>query len=259
MKGTVHFQVAERIGTATLDYPEKRNALTPAMLLQLADELPAMARDGARVLVMRGAGKVFCGGYDIAALLAHGAGADYAEEAHPLMRALGAVERFPGPTVAALDGHVVGGGCLLAMTCDLRYAAAGIKWSIPATRLGVVYPEQGVRRLVALVGLGRALEILLEADPVDAATGLSWGLYNAVDPPEIYEERLARRVDRLSRRAPLAVEGIHEMVRRAVLPALSKEVAVVFEELTARALHSEDNREGMAALRDHREPEFRGR
>ncbi len=258
MTGTVHFEVAGAIGTATLDHPQKRNALTPAMLQALADELPAMAADGARVLVLRGEGKVFCGGYDIAALAAHGRGADYAEEAHPLMRALDAVERFPGPTVAALDGHVIGGGCLLAMTCDLRYAADGIEWSIPATRLGVVYPEQGVRRLVALVGLGRALEVMLDAEPLDATTAAAWGLYNAVDPADEFEARLAERVASLSQRAPLAVQGVHEIVRRAVLPALDAEVAGVFAALTAAALQSEDHREGIAALAEKRAPRFEG-
>lgn len=246
------------VGTATLDHPEKRNALTEPMLGELAEGIRGLAEDGARVLVIRGADRTFCGGYDFTQLSACGDGAGYAEGAHPLMMALDAIEAFAGPTVAAINGHVVGGGCLLAMSCDLRYAVDGAKWSIPATRLGVVYPERGIRRLVALIGLGRAMEVLLVADPIEAATALRWGLVNAVDSPAEFDSRVADRLAELARRAPLAVQGVHEVVRRAVLPALDARTHAALDALTEAALLSEDVAEGLAALASKRAPEFKG-
>ena len=260
MTGTVHLDLDGAVGRVTLDHPDKGNSLTEEMMLSLAEGVPTLADGGARVLVIRGHGKVFCGGYDLSRMPTAGRGRPaYTAGGHPLMRALDAVEAFPGPTVAALAGHAIGGGCLLASVCDLRYATEGVKWSIPAAKLGVVYPERGVRRLVALVGLGRALELLLVAEPLPADRALAWGLFNGVDPPDSYDARLEERLDDLARRAPLAVEGVHEAVRQAVLPALDGQVRAALDAMVQRALDSEDVGEGLAALAERRPPEFQGR
>ncbi len=259
MTGQVHFECDDRIGTATLDNPRRRNALTEEMLADIADNLPQLAAQGARALVIRGDERSFCGGYDLTRLPSCGDGASYADGGHPLMRALDAIENFPGSTVAALGGHAVGGGCLLAMSCDLRYARDGVRWSIPATRLGVVYPERGVRRLVATVGLGRAQQVLLLADSVGTEEGLAWGLYNGVFPGGEFDTSVQEIAARLGRRAPLAVNGLHAIVQRAVLPSLAPETQHLIDELTEAALASEDMKEGLAALLQKRRPEFNGR
>ncbi len=229
------------------------------MLTRIADGIPRLYDDGARVLVLRGAARTFCGGYDFTQLARCGDGAGYAEGEHPLMRALDAIEAFGGVTVAAINGHVVGGGCLLAMSCDLRHAVEGAKWAIPAAKLGVVYPERGVRRLVALVGLGRAMEVLLAGEPVEARQALDWGLYNSLTSREGFDLELDDRVAALASRAPLAVQGIHAIVQRAVLPALDEPTQAAVDRLTEAALNSEDVTEGLAALTEKRAPEFVGR
>ena len=259
MPGNVHLSRQRRIATAVLDHPERRNALTEQMLVELAEGIPRLEADGARVLILRGEGRVFCGGYDFTRLASSGAGAGYAEGEHPLMRALDAIEAFGGVTVAAINGHVVGGGCLLAMSCDQRFAVEGARWSIPAAKLGVVYPERGVRRLVALIGLGRAMDVLLMGDPLEARQALQWGLYNTVTSAEGFDLELDTRVGALSRRAPLAVQGIHEIVQRAVLPALDGATHALIDGLTEAALSSDDVAEGLAALAQKRTPEFVGR
>ncbi|MDP7115234.1 MAG: enoyl-CoA hydratase/isomerase family protein [Myxococcota bacterium] len=259
MTATVQLDLDGPIARVTLDHPERGNALTEEMLESMVSGIPALAEGGARALVIRGRGNAFCGGYDLTRMPTGGKGAAYSEGQHPMMLALDALEGFPGPTVAALDGHAIGGGCLLASVCDLRFAAEGIRWSIPAARLGVVYPERGLRRLVALVGLGRTMEMLLLAEPLDASTGLAWGLYNGVEPPDTFDEQLEHRLAQLARRAPLAVDGIHETLRRAVLPPLDEATLRALNALVERALRSEDVNEGLAARRARRQPEFRGR
>jgi enoyl-CoA hydratase/carnithine racemase len=259
MPGHLHLSLQRRIATAVLDHPERRNALTEEMLLALAEGIPRLEADGARVLVLRGEGRVFCGGYDTSRLASCGEGAGYAEGEHPLMRALDAIEAFGGVTVAAVNGHVVGGGCLLAMSCDLRHAVEGAKWSIPATKLGVVYPERGVRRLVALIGLGRAMEVLLVGEPLEAREALQWGLYNTVTSVEGFDLELTPRLEALTQRAPLAVRGIHEIVQQTVLPGLDDATRELFDGLTEAALGSDDVAEGLAALAQKRAPEFVGR
>jgi enoyl-CoA hydratase/carnithine racemase len=259
MPANVHLSLQRRIATAVLDHPERRNALTEEMLVTLAEGIPRLEAQGARVLVLRGEGRVFCGGYDFTRLASCGAGAGYAEGEHPLMRALDAIEAFGGVTVAAINGHAVGGGCLLATSCDLRHAAEGAKWSIPAAKLGVVYPERGVRRLVALVGLGRAMDVLLTGDPLEPRQALEWGLYNTVTSVEAFDRELERRTEALSRRAPLAVQGIHEIIRRTVLAVPDEASRRFIDGLTEAALSSEDVAEGLAALAQKRSPEFVGR
>ncbi len=259
MTATVHLELDGAIARVTLDHPGRGNALTEEMLEAMATGIPALAGRGARALVIRGQGTSFCGGYDLGRIAGAAAGPAYVDGEHPMMRALDALECFPGPTVAALDGHAIGGGCLLASVCDLRYAAEGIRWSIPATRLGVVYPERGLRRLVALVGLGRTMEMLLVADPLTPEVGLAWGLYNGVAPVETFDDRLEARLADLALRAPLAVDGVHQTLRRAVLPPLEDRARRALDTLVERALQSEDVDEGLAALRERRAPEFRGR
>ncbi|MCK6526725.1 enoyl-CoA hydratase-related protein [Myxococcota bacterium] len=263
--------VEERGGVAvlTLDRPARRNALTPSMLAALVAAVEGAGRAGARVLVLRGAGRAaFCAGLDHGELgLAvrsgegegTGAGGVVADPTGPLAAALRALDEFHGPTLALLNGHVVGGGGLLALACDLRYAHPGVEFTVPASRLGLVYPLEGIRKLVALVGPGRALEVLYTAEPLGAEEAARSGLYNRLFPEDSLGDEVMALAGRIASRAPLALAGTRRVVSR--LLALGRDPAVEAEAdgLFRASLLSADAGEGIRALIERRDPRFEGR
>lgn len=254
----------EHAATLLIDNPQRGNALTPAMMSDARDLLSGLAgavREGDRVgaLIVRGAGeRAFCAGYDLASL---------AEEtrARPglvipeLLELVEVLVTFPSPTIAALNGHAIGGGALLASLCDLRYARRGVRFRIPTTRIGIVYPLPGLRRLVALLGFGRAAEVLLLADDVLDEQGLAWGLYqDLTDSMSDLEDRVEGVAQDLSRRAPLAIRGTLDVLRGGAGGLEPASVAELHAGWVAQCVASDDLAEGLAAARDRREPVFKG-
>jgi len=230
------------------------------MLTELVESIGRASAEGARVLVLRGAGEeAFCAGLDLGDLreaLAEGAVPD---GTGPLSAAVKALDDFPGPTLALLNGHAVGGGCLLALACDLRYAHPSVQFTIPATRLGIVVPLAGVRKLVALLGPGRALELIYTADPLGAEEGARAGLYNRVIPRDRLETEVLALAERVAARAPFALAGTRHLVNRLLAsgrgPGTEIEAGLIF----ATSVGSADAREGLSALVERREPRFEGR
>src|SRR3954465_16065657 len=174
---------AEHVARFTIDNQAKRNALDRELLDALARVL---AEVDARCLLLTGAGSMFSAGYDIGDLPADRAPTEplaaEAEDvvAHPFEAALAALDAFPFPSVAALNGHAIGGGLELAVACDLRVAAGSAKLGMPPARLGLVYSHTGLRRFIDAIGAPRTRELFFTARNVDAATALDWGLVNRV-------------------------------------------------------------------------------
>jgi enoyl-CoA hydratase/carnithine racemase len=167
------------IATLVITNPAKRNAMTAAMWRALPSLLDAPAKDpSVRVLILAGAEGTFCAGADIteAAAIARAGDASLAVEAE---RALAA---FPKPTIAQIDGFCVGGGCQLAVACDLRFAAHDSRFGVTPAKLGIVYPPSTTRRLASLVGPSRAKLLLYTADLIDAEAAERMGLVDAVFP-----------------------------------------------------------------------------
>ena len=261
---TIHSEVQGEVARFVIDNPDKGNALSPAMMVDLAAGLRAAAADGVRVAVVRGAGeRVFCSGYDLTELPTGarlGPDEDSWEGRFPeLTDLVRAVESFPVPLIAQINGHAVGGGALLVSMCDLRLAREGVRFQIPASRLGVLYPLEGIRRTVALLGLGRATQVLLLADSVSTEQGLAWGLYQEV----VSVEQLAARVDELSQqltqRAPLSVQGLVAVTRALAAGEPAGKLLELQHRWATRCLGSEDLTEGVAALLQRRPPRFEGR
>ncbi len=164
--------------TLTLDRPDKANALTREMLVDLADAVEDAARAGDRVLVLTGTGKVFSAGADLDAARA-GLATDPVWE-----RLSTAIAAFPGLTIAALNGTLAGGACGMALACDLRIAVPGAKVFYPVMRLGYLPQPSDPTRLTALVGPARAKMLLMSGLKVPADEALTWGLIDRIVPPE---------------------------------------------------------------------------
>lgn len=247
--------------TLLIDNPSRGNAMTPSMMAAATDLIADLgSRHEGRPcsLVLQGAGdRAFSAGYDLGSL------ADETRERPNLVipELIGMVDAllaFPGPTIAALNGHAIGGGALLATLCDLRLTRMGVRFRIPTTRIGILYPLAGLRRLVSLVGLGTAARILMLGDDVTPDEGRAWQLYQWVEEDRgALDARVARVTTDLARRAPLALQGTARMLR-ALTADVPDAVARLHAEWLARCVASSDLAEGLAAARERRAPQFGG-
>ncbi|MEE8369318.1 MAG: enoyl-CoA hydratase-related protein [Dehalococcoidia bacterium] len=246
------------IAHLALKRPEKQNAIDGAMLRELADACQSLAEDEAvRVVVVSGEGPVFSRGWDWEAL----AGDDLlpaAGRGGMVSDPFGCLAEMSRPVVCALTGDALSAGLELALACDVRIAAEGAEFGLPETAMGMVPMGGGSQRLARLVGRGKALEMILTAEPIDAAEALRVGLVNAVLPREkvvAEAEEIARRV---AERGPLAVRYAKEAVLRGMEMPL--EQGLRYEtDLTVIIQTTEDRAEGVRAFLEKRKPEFRGR
>jgi len=244
-----------------IDNEAKRNALDFRALDELGDACAAAGRDGVRCLVLRGAGEdAFSSGFDLAELDLRSTRGERPDEA--VERAADALEAVPCPTVAYLNGSAFGGGFELAATCDLRVAREDVSLGLPPAKLGVVYPEGGLRRFLALVGAARTRELFFTGRPIRADVALSWGLVNRLVQAEGAEAAAMALAEEIALNAPLAVHGMKRILRlleatqvRGLTPEQMEEIG----DLRRRAFESEDIREGRLAFQERRPPRFSGR
>jgi len=245
--------------TLTLNRPERRNAIDPELRDALAAALDAAATDPAvRGVVLTGAGGAFCAGGDLARFdELHDARA-YRHVAHRLTDLVESVERLEKPVVAAIDGVVTGAGLALALACDWRIGAPSARILFREGRVGLVPTHGGLTRLVKLLGLARAKELLLGGDDLDAEAALRAGLLSELaEPGEDVVDRAHARVERMLGRAPLSFAAAKRLLQLAADVDLRS--GMLAESLAQTALlQSDDHREGLAAAREGRKPVFRG-
>jgi enoyl-CoA hydratase/carnithine racemase len=240
-----------------LNRPEKRNALDAQLVGALHDALRAAADDSAvRCVVVRGAGAMFSAGLDVAAL------AQLASEPQRLRELRGALldcwslcEEMAKPTIAQIHGGCLGGALELALACDLRVMAADALAGVVETRLGLLPDLGGCSRLPAIVGLGRAKELVMASKLVDGREAERIGLVNRVAPAAELDAATEQLTGELLACAPLAVGLAKRVLDAAAMPALA---ATLEQELTAQQLcvASADFAEGTRALSERREPRF---
>jgi enoyl-CoA hydratase/carnithine racemase len=246
----------------TISNPSKRNALDHAILDGIADAVRGAHGDGARSLVLTGAGGMFSSGYDIGDI-PEDVFAEEAERlvAHPFTSAIDALDATDLPTVAALPGHTIGGGLELALACDLRIARDGIALGMPPAKLGLVYSHTGLRRFLRAIGEPRTRQLFLLGRNIDARTARDWGLIHDVAGAEDLEARALEWAAELAANAPLSVRG-NKRVLRALLAAdarLEPETEAELIALRKASFTSEDLQEGVRAFGQKRPARWQGR
>jgi E-phenylitaconyl-CoA hydratase len=248
-----------------LDRPEARNALNRAMSRALAEAWTEFRDDAAlRVAVLTGAGeKSFCAGADLNEIGEYYRSMSSIERRERGERepGLGGITRNldPGkPVIAAVNGHCLAGGLELALACDLRAAAEHATFGLPEVRWGLMPGAGGTQRLPRAVPLALAAEMILTAEPIDAARALAAGLVNRVVPAGRLMDDALALAERIARNGPLAVRAARAAMLRGL--HLPLEEGLRLEQFYAEPLRaSEDVQEGLRAFAEKREPRFRGR
>ena len=266
MKGSSELLINREgpICTITISRPEKRNALTPDCLYGMAEVLGEVSEEGnVRSVVIRGSGdKAFSSGYDVTALptkQSHERMVKFAERP-PIEHAIQAIRDFPYPVIAMINGYAYGGGCELAIACDIRIAARHARMGMPPAKLGMVYRYRGYRLFLTVLGFSRTLEIFLTGRYYESQQCLEMGLVNQVvdgDRLEPVTNELARE---MGENAPLSLRGTKSILNTiARYPILPREQVEEFDSLRDEALQSRDFEEGKRAFREKRKPQFEGR
>ena len=248
---------AEGVARLTISNPDRRGALDHEILDALAGHARTLE---ARCLVIRGSGQVFSAGYDIGNL-----GEQSFEEsaerlvAHPFNDAIEALEAYVYPVLAALNGHAIGGGLELALTCDIRVAARGIRVGMPPAKLGLIYSHTGLRRFIDVCGVANTAELFYVGRNVDAERAERMGLVNELVEPEELDERVLDLAAEIASGAPLSLAGNKRAIRALRARPLPEDVERELVELRESCFRSEDFREGVRAFAEKRKPVWRGR
>ncbi|MFG1811019.1 enoyl-CoA hydratase/isomerase family protein [Streptomyces sp. NPDC049040] len=238
---------ADGTATVTISNPARRNAMTTDMWAALPGLLAPLAADPAvRVLVLTGAGDTFCAGADISGFTD---AAELRAVQEVAVAAEEALAAFPKPTLAAVRGHCVGGGCQLAAACDLRFAAQGSLFGVTPARLGIVYPTSSTRRLARLTGPATARHLLFSAELIDHERALRTGLVDEVWPPGALAGRVLEYTALLATRSRLTQHAAKDFT--ADSPAPGREPY-----WSAQAAASPDPLEGATAFLTRRPPRF---
>jgi enoyl-CoA hydratase/carnithine racemase len=244
-----------RVSTLTVNRPQVRNALDTATVGEFHRALDEVREARATVLVITGAGdKAFVSGADVSAIRARRRDDALAGINSRLMSA---VESHEAVTIAAVNGYALGGGCELAIACDLRIASESARFGQPEVGLGIIPAAGATYRLPRLIGSGRALEMILTGRTIDAAEALRIGLVNRVVPGDRLLEEARATAALIARKGPLAVRA----AKLALQAALHGPDAGHAAERLAQAIlfESADKREGMTAFLEGLRPRFKGR
>ena len=246
------------VAILTVNRPDKLNALNARTRADILDALDHLEHDkDVRVVVITGAGdKAFIAGADINEF----AGKTAVEQRYVMKgrRAFDAVEDFPKPVIAMINGFALGGGCELALACDLRIASDKARLGQPEIKLGIIPGGGGTQRLTRLIGEGKAMELILTGDIITAQEAERLGLVNSVVPANDLEEKTLELANKIAEMSPVALAMAKQAVKNAsrldLRAGLDAEV-----DLFALCFSSEDKEEGVKAFLEKRKPDFKGR
>jgi enoyl-CoA hydratase/carnithine racemase len=252
---------AEAVVRIRISNPERRNALDHEILDTLAETLPRLDRGiETRCVMITGAPPAFSAGYDLTAIPGETFERDAeALVAHPFHDAMEALAAHPWPTVAAINGHCLGGGLELAVTCDLRVCTAGAKLGMPPAKLGLVYSHTGLRKFLDTLGLARTKDLFLTGRNFSAERAQEIGLIHEVIDDDTFDAAAVALAEGIAANAPLSMRGNKRAIE--VLnanPVLSEQQEAGLIALRESCFSSEDLREGVEAFAEKRKPRWKG-
>ncbi len=258
MGAYVRTQIEGQVAQLTINRPDKLNALSREVLVELAAAVGELASLGdLRALIVTGEGKAFVAGADIAAMrdMTREEASQFAALGHETFNAL---EALPCPVIAAVNGFALGGGCELALACDFIYASSKARFGQPEVGLGAIPGFGGTQRLPRRVGVGHARELIYTGRMVDAQEALRIGLVNAVFEPDSLLEAARKTAEEIASKGPAAVAAAKRVIRdgadRPLPEANDREIAAFGE-----GFQSAEQQEGMTAFLEKRAAKFEAR
>jgi enoyl-CoA hydratase len=248
----------DQIAVVTINRPEKLNAMTAQTREEGARVLDELSRDATvRVVIFTGAGeKSFVAGADISEFADKTA---ITQREVMLQRSLfNAIDSFPKPVIAMINGYCLGGGLELALACDLRTASENATFAQPEINLGIIPGGGGTQRLAHLIGEGRAMELILTGERIDAQTAFKFGIINHVYPADELRAKTLELAARIAEKSPVALRMAKEAVKTAARSTLDEGLRREVD-LFALCFASEDKEEGVRAFIEKRKPQFKGK
>lgn len=255
---TILVEKRDAVAVLTINRPDKLNALNSKVHLEAVAALDELKTDPAvRVLIITGAGeKSFVAGADISEFAGQ---TPVSQRAGFLERTLfNSLENFPKPVIAMVNGFCLGGGCELALACDIRLASEKARFGQPEINLGIIPGGGGTQRLTRLVGEGKSMEMILTGDLIDAATAFNLGLVNHVYAPNELEAKTMEMANKIAEKSPIALQMAKEAVKLAARSNLDEGLRREID-LFAICFSTEDKEEGVAAFLEKRKPVFQGK
>lgn len=258
MYENIKYEVKGNLGYLTINRPKALNALNTDVLAELADALKEIeADDAVKAVIVTGEGKAFVAGADIAQMSKLNAveGRAMMQAGHKVMNT---IDQMPKPFIAAVNGFALGGGCELAMACDIRIASSKAKFGQPEVGLGIIPGFCGTQRLSRLVGKGMAKYLIYSAEMINAEEAFRIGLVEKVVEPDALMETAEKLANTISSKAPIAVAQAKIAINNGFDMDL-KSASQLEVEATTVCFGSEDQKEGMAAFLEKRAPEWKNR
>lgn len=255
---TITVEKRENIAILTINRPDKLNSLNSKVHAEGVAALDNLRNDEkVRVVVITGAGeKSFIAGADISEFAGK---TPVTQRSSFLERTLfNSIEVFPKPIIAMINGFCLGGGCELALACDIRLASEKARFGQPEINLGIIPGGGGTQRLTKLIGEGKSMEMILTGDMIDAQTALGLGLVNDVFAPEELESKTLEMANKIAEKSPIALQMAKEAVKLASKSNLDEGLRREIDLFTI-CFSTEDKEEGVAAFLEKRKPVFKGK